>query len=140
MISERTDIPRLQACRHLSNVRTELYLRQVLGRILRITDGNNQETWLYTFAKASLVKFSEEIEQDIPESCLYVKSPGLNEQQSPSSISTGEMPSLVTPKIRGSLVWSDGSGELAAEETYTSFNSFTLGHFKERVIEAFLAI
>lgn len=88
MISERTDIPRLQACRHLSNVRTELYLRQVLGRILRITDGNNQETWLYTFAKASLVKFSEEIEQDIPESCLYVKPPGLNEQQSPSSIST----------------------------------------------------
>ncbi|MCG6368720.1 DEAD/DEAH box helicase, partial [Vibrio fluvialis] len=132
MISEGTDIPRLQVCCHLSNVRTELYFRQVLGRILRITDGNNQEAWLYTFAEVSLVKFSEEIEQDIPESCLYVKSPELNEQQSPSSISTGEMPSLVTPKIRGSLVWSDGSGELAAEETYTSFNSFTLGHFRER--------
>ncbi|EMW9162704.1 DEAD/DEAH box helicase family protein [Vibrio cholerae] len=140
MISEGTDIPRLQVCCHLSNVRTELYFRQVLGRILRITDGNNQEAWLYTFAEASLVKFSEEIEQDIPESCLYVKSPELNEQQSPSSISTGEMPSLVTPKIRGSLVWSDGSGELAAEETYTSFNSFTLGHFRERVIEAFSSL
>ncbi|MDV2323020.1 diguanylate cyclase, partial [Vibrio cholerae] len=86
------------------------------------------------------VKFSEEIEQDIPESCLYIKSPELNEQQSPSSISTGEIPSLVTPKIRGSLVWQDGSGELAAEETYTSFNSFTLGHFRERVIEAFSSL
>lgn len=37
------------------------------------------------------------------------------------------MPSLVTSKIRGSLVWSDGSGELAVEENDTSFNSFTLG-------------
>lgn len=112
----------------------------MLGRILRITDGNNQEAWLYTFAEASLVKFSEEIEQDIPESCLYVKSPELNEQQSPSSVSTGEIPSLVTPKIRGSLVWSDVFGELTVEENDKSFNSFTLGHFRERVIEAFSAI
>ncbi len=140
MISEGTDIPRLQVCCHLSNVRTELYFRQVLGRILRITDGNNQEAWLYTFAEASLVKFSEEIEQDIPESCLYVKSCELNEEQSPSSVRAGEIPSLVTPKIRGSLVWSDGSGELAVEENDTSFNSFTFGHFRERVIAAFSSL
>ncbi|EGQ8412433.1 DEAD/DEAH box helicase family protein [Vibrio parahaemolyticus] len=140
MISEGTDIPRLQVCCHLSNVRTELYFRQVLGRILRITDGNNQEAWLYTFAEASLVKFSEEIEQDIPESCLYIKSPELNEHQSPSSVRAGEMPSLVTSKIRGSLVWSDGSGKLTVEENDTLFNSFTLGHFRERVIEAFSSL
>ncbi|EJE4168343.1 DEAD/DEAH box helicase family protein [Vibrio parahaemolyticus] len=140
MISEGTDIPRLQVCCHLSNVRTELYFRQVLGRILRITDGNNQEAWLYTFAEASLVKFSEEIEQDIPESCLYVKSPKLNEQQSPSSVRADDMPSLVTSTMRGSLVWSDGSGELAVEENDRLFNSFTLGHFRERVIEAFSSL
>ena len=140
MISEGTDIPRLQVCCHLSNVRTELYFRQVLGRILRITDGGNQEAWLYTFAEENLVKFAEEIEQDIPDSCLYNKQRELNEEQSPSSVRTGEMPSLVTPKIQGSLVWSDGSGELTVEENDKSFNSFTLGHFKERVIEAFLAI
>ncbi|TNZ19306.1 DEAD/DEAH box helicase, partial [Vibrio parahaemolyticus] len=64
MISEGTDIPRLQVCCHLSNVRTELYFRQVLGRILRITDSNNQEAWLYTLAEENLVKFAEEIEQD----------------------------------------------------------------------------
>ncbi|WP_047734541.1 DEAD/DEAH box helicase, partial [Vibrio parahaemolyticus] len=73
MISEGTDIPRLQVCCHLSNVRTELYFRQVLGRILRITDSNNQEAWLYTLAEENLVKFAEEIEQDIPDSCLYIK-------------------------------------------------------------------
>ena len=31
MISEGTDIPRLQVCCHLSSVKTELYFRQVLG-------------------------------------------------------------------------------------------------------------
>ena len=41
MVSEGTDIPRLQVCCHLSSVKTELYFRQVLGRILRIDQGNN---------------------------------------------------------------------------------------------------
>ncbi|MFA0703886.1 DEAD/DEAH box helicase, partial [Vibrio sp. 10N.222.48.A8] len=36
MISEGTDIPRLQVCCHMSSVKTELYFRQVLGRILRV--------------------------------------------------------------------------------------------------------
>ncbi|MGR5299474.1 DEAD/DEAH box helicase, partial [Vibrio mediterranei] len=36
MISEGTDIPRLQVCCHISSVKTELYFRQVLGRILRV--------------------------------------------------------------------------------------------------------
>lgn len=137
MISEGTDIPRLQVCCHLSNVRTELYFRQVLGRILRITDGSNQEAWLYTFAEANLVKFSEEIEQDIPDSCLYVKPRELYEEQSLSSVTAGEMPSLIAPNILGSIVWSNGSDELAVEENDTSFKSFTLGHFRERIIEAF---
>jgi superfamily II DNA or RNA helicase len=35
MISEGTDIPRLRVCCHLTRVKTELYFRQVLGRILR---------------------------------------------------------------------------------------------------------
>ena len=32
MISEGTDIPRLQLCCYLSRIRTELHYRQVLGR------------------------------------------------------------------------------------------------------------
>ena len=38
MISEGTDIPRLQICCHLSLIRTELHYRQVLGRVLRMTN------------------------------------------------------------------------------------------------------
>ncbi|WP_318408700.1 DEAD/DEAH box helicase [Photobacterium leiognathi] len=73
MISEGTDIPRLQVCCHLSNIRTELYFRQVLGRILRTTKDVNQDAWLFTFAEANLVRFAEQIEIDIPESCSTIK-------------------------------------------------------------------
>ncbi|MEZ9820899.1 DEAD/DEAH box helicase, partial [Shewanella sp. 10N.286.45.A1] len=61
MISEGTDIPRLQVCCHLSRVKTELYFRQVLGRILRVNKAINQEAWLYTFAAPKLVGFANRI-------------------------------------------------------------------------------
>jgi superfamily II DNA or RNA helicase len=37
MISEGTNIPRLQVCCHLTNIKTEMHFRQILGRILRMT-------------------------------------------------------------------------------------------------------
>ncbi|WP_409438759.1 DEAD/DEAH box helicase [Psychromonas sp. GE-S-Ul-11] len=55
MVSEGTDIPRLQVCCHLSRIKTELYFRQVLGRILRINEAQNQEAWLYTFAEKNFL-------------------------------------------------------------------------------------
>jgi hypothetical protein len=66
MISEGTDIPRLQVCCHLSKVKTELYFRQVLGRILRINKATNPEAWLYTFAAPKLVEFANRIAEEIP--------------------------------------------------------------------------
>ncbi|TOE91464.1 DEAD/DEAH box helicase, partial [Vibrio parahaemolyticus] len=74
MISEGTDIPRLQVCCHISSVKTELYFRQVLGRILRVNGSISQQAWLYTFAEQNLIEFSERIEQDIPESCMFAKA------------------------------------------------------------------
>ncbi|MEZ9822167.1 DEAD/DEAH box helicase, partial [Shewanella sp. 10N.286.45.A1] len=65
MISEGTDIPRLQVCCHLSRVKTELYFRQVLGRILRVSKATNQEAWLYTFAAPKLVEFANRIAEEI---------------------------------------------------------------------------
>lgn len=67
MISEGTDIPRLQVCCHLSRVKTELYFRQVLGRILRVNKAINQEAWLYTFAAPKLVEFANRIAEEIPD-------------------------------------------------------------------------
>lgn len=63
MISEGTDIPRLQVCCHMSSVKKELYFRQVVGRILRVNKAPRQEAWLFTFAEQSLVEFSERIER-----------------------------------------------------------------------------
>lgn len=67
MVSEGTDIPRLQVCCHLSHVRTEMHFRQTLGRILRMNDSKNQESWLYTFAEPNLSEYAHRLQIDIPE-------------------------------------------------------------------------
>ena len=72
MVSEGTDIPRLQVCCHLSRVKTELYFRQVLGRILRVNDATNQEAWLYTFAEPKLSEFAHRIEEDLPDAEVII--------------------------------------------------------------------
>ena len=66
MISEGTDIPRLQVCCHLSRVKTELYFRQILGRVLRITQTSNEKAWLYTFSEPSLSEFAHRLNQEVP--------------------------------------------------------------------------
>jgi len=73
MVSEGTDIPRLQICCHLSRVKTELYFRQVLGRILRVCNAPNQQAWLYTFAEPMLTEFAHRIGTEIPDSLVIIK-------------------------------------------------------------------
>jgi superfamily II DNA or RNA helicase len=72
MISEGTDIPRLQVCCHLSRVKTELYFRQILGRILRITQTSNEKAWLYTFSEPSLSEFAQRLNQEVPSQNLLM--------------------------------------------------------------------
>ena len=67
MVSEGIDLPRLQVCCHLSHVKTELYFRQVLGRILRMNSAKNKDAWLYTFAEPLLSEFALRIQQEIPD-------------------------------------------------------------------------
>lgn len=67
MISEGTDIPRLQVCCYLSRIRTELHYRQVLGRILRRTGENDHQAWLYVLAEPSLLQFSQRVAEDLPD-------------------------------------------------------------------------
>jgi superfamily II DNA or RNA helicase len=74
MVSEGTDIPRLRVCAHLSLIRTELFFRQVLGRILRLIPGiSNDRGWLFSFAEPSLVEFAERLQQDIPGNILKIE-------------------------------------------------------------------
>jgi superfamily II DNA or RNA helicase len=61
MISEGTDIPRLQVCCHISSEKTELYFRQVLGRILRVNNEQNQKVWLFTFVLLNILNVLNKI-------------------------------------------------------------------------------
>ncbi|HDY7459148.1 TPA: DEAD/DEAH box helicase family protein [Vibrio vulnificus] len=141
MVSEGTDIPRLQVCCHLSNVKTELYFRQILGRILRTTTCANQEAWFYTFAEPSLNRFAEEIEKDIPETCRYIKV-----KQDLSDYTDILANEVLTPfssqgiptVSKQNLLWKSDHSELSTHNlnTYDS-TEVTLNHFKQRVIEAF---
>lgn len=143
MISEGTDIPRLQVCCHLSAVKTELYFRQVLGRILRVNDSANQEAWLYTFAEESLIGFAERIEQDIPDSCVLSKQDisvqsVVDEKLAPSSPLGGSVQSKHSHL--SILNWENAStvNKLGNRGSSLIFDELRLGHFKQRVIAAFL--
>lgn len=66
MISEGTDIPRLQVCCHLSFVKTELYFRQILGRVLRVTAHNSTQGFLFFPAEPLLLTYAKRLIEDIP--------------------------------------------------------------------------
>ena len=78
MISEGTDIPRLQVCCYLSRIRTELHYRQVLGRVLRRTGAPDDQAWLFMLAEPTLQALAERIADDLPDDLAV-----LNEVQMP---------------------------------------------------------
>lgn len=73
MISEGTNIPRLQVCCHLTNIKTEMHFRQILGRILRVTGSQNQEAILYMPAEPKLLEYAYRVKQDVPFEADVVK-------------------------------------------------------------------
>ena len=127
----------------MSSVKTELYFRQVLGRILRINDSPNQEAWLYTFAEENLIGFAERIEQDIPDSCMYIKQDnnvpsGVDEIRLQSStVSESVQSNRPQPSL---LSWGEGSDMMNSNNAgFTlAFDELRLGQFKQRVIAAFI--
>jgi superfamily II DNA or RNA helicase len=80
MISEGTDIPRLQVCCYLSRIRTELHYRQVLGRVLRRIGESDDQASLFMLAEPTLQRFAERIPDDLPDDLAV-----LNEVQMPAS-------------------------------------------------------
>lgn len=78
MISEGTDIPRLQVCCYLSRIRTELHYRQVLGRVLRRTSEIDEQAWLFMLAEPTLQGYAERIAEDLPENLAVLSQLQLN--------------------------------------------------------------
>jgi superfamily II DNA or RNA helicase len=71
--SEGTNIPRLQICCHLTNIKTEMHFRQILGRILRMTGSKNQEAIMYMPAEPKLLEYAYRVKQDVPFEADVVK-------------------------------------------------------------------
>lgn len=65
MISEGVDIPRLRVGCYLTNVLSELYFRQVVGRYIRYIQGlEEQAAFLYIPAHPILMDYAEKINQE----------------------------------------------------------------------------
>ena len=67
MVSEGVDIPRLRVGVFASNVRTELYFRQFVGRFVRLTRGMpaTQKAYVYIPGDPKLVRFAKEIRLEV---------------------------------------------------------------------------
>ena len=78
MISEGTNIPRLRVCCYLSLVTTELYFRQVLGRVLRSQYAPVETGYLIVPAHPRLLEYSNRIAEEVPHYAV-IKSSGENE-------------------------------------------------------------
>lgn len=72
MVSEGTNIPRLQVCCHLSRVKTELHFRQVLGRILRATNQSHKQAYMFILADTRLVQYAHRVADDLPNEATVV--------------------------------------------------------------------
>ncbi|MFS1947256.1 DEAD/DEAH box helicase [Vibrio lentus] len=143
MISEGTDIPRLQVCCHMSSVKTELYFRQVLGRILRVNNSVNQQAWLFTFAERSLIEFSERIDQDIPKSCIFTKIIRGDDLELDTFCDRGNGVNYLEKQnySRKSIIWArTGSSNANKNSSLNYIDTLQLGSFKDRVISAFFDI
>lgn len=66
MISEGTNIPRLRVCCYLSLVTTELYFRQVLGRVLRAQNNDREMGYFITPAHPRLLEFANRVSEEVP--------------------------------------------------------------------------
>jgi len=134
MISEGTNIPRLQVCCHLTNIKTEMHFRQILGRILRTTASKNQEAVMYMPAEPKLLEYAYRVKQDVPFEADVVKfekmkadnDEGMVEE---SSTVTFDKKSTLTPLMEIDLNGFDGvveqpifyeTGEVVEEHFLTS--------------------
>ena len=148
MVSEGTDIPRLQVCCHLSRVKTELYFRQVLGRILRVNDSANQEAWLFILAEEMLSIFANRIDQELPDVCVLMRGNAVTCDFSMTGknkkIELTSSNALPTPTIK---LLSEFSSPENLNKAHRPKNTLheqyylqTFGGFREKLIETFITV
>ncbi|WP_351089166.1 DEAD/DEAH box helicase family protein [Shewanella sp. S1-49-MNA-CIBAN-0167] len=142
MVSEGTDIPRLQVCCHLSRIKTEMHYRQVLGRILRVTDDKDQQAWLFTLAEKNLTEFAYRINEDLPEKTVVFEKSISDELDLTSEASYDAEPEttfdfnidLNLTQDKKPVNPPQNLSDLDEENLY---NLTLLGGFKEKIVKMF---
>lgn len=145
MISEGTDIPRLQVCCYLSRIRTELHYRQVLGRVLRRTGESDDQAWLFMLAEPTLQGFAERIADDLPDDLAV-----LNEVQMPASTSGSNIGWIGAPNnvdslddsVRrgGELVTGSDATSIASQVGFAAEPSYQVSfsqHYRQQLLACF---
>jgi len=146
MVSEGTDIPRLQVCCHLSRVKTELYFRQVLGRILRGGNSDNEEAWLFTLAEEKLSIFANRIDQELPDVCVLIRSNtvandfSITEKNKKTELISNNILPIPTIKLLGELFSSTrlNADHHPQNNLHDQAHLQIFGGFRERLIETFI--
>ncbi|MEO9656252.1 DEAD/DEAH box helicase [Marinomonas sp.] len=140
MISEGTDIPRLQVCCSLTDVTTELYFRQIIGRIIRMTKDQSPVANMYMLAEPNLVEFADRLNKAIPGTYNYQKTEELlNSIDTPNSKNGGSRDSyrddVLTPETNLDDFILSNDHDLLKQ---TGLNELTMSSFKSKIISYYL--
>ena len=140
MISEGTDIPRLQVCCYLSRIRTELYYRQVLGRVLRRTSETDEQAWLFMLAEPTLKSYAERIAEDLPEDLAVLSQFELTASSPESFLSDADAGGLAKINHRGQELGSSSDGpdvEMAPALDSPSYQVSFSPYYRELLLACF---
>jgi superfamily II DNA or RNA helicase len=65
MIAEGVDIPRLRVCAYMTNIVTDMFFRQVVGRVIRYIEGiNHQEAFVFIPSDHRLVEMARNMRNE----------------------------------------------------------------------------
>lgn len=128
MISEGTNIPRLTVCVHLSRIRTELYFRQVLGRILRKEGADIENGFLYVPADETMEQHAGALMTELPALKNNVCRATINvdnerdlESEAPTAIRSNDQNNQ---EISYEIALNDGAPLKILEKNYTATIKF----------------
>ena len=119
MVSEGVDIPRLRVGVYGTNVITEMYFRQVVGRFVRMQEGlpKPQRAWLYLPKDPVLVHYAKQIKAERDHVLEDIMPAGQRDLFGRVTVSVNEYMPLMAVARKDSLIGEEearGEGEVVA--------------------------
>lgn len=114
MVSEGVDIPRLRVGVYGTNVLTEMYFRQVVGRFVRMQDGmpRPQRAWLYLPKDPVLAHYARQIKAERDHVLEDIMPAGQRDLFGRVTVSTNEyMPLMAVARVDSVIGEEDTRGE-----------------------------